>query len=105
MQAICARYMAHIALPEGARVLEVGCGNGAATKLIMLIGRGVDAPQLRETCCWQLGLLLDQQLPHAYGHQTRHETRNGAKSHCASIYLYLRINRRKHHAVDDRHND
>lgn len=35
MQAICARYMARITLPEGARVLEVGCGNGAATKLIM----------------------------------------------------------------------
>ena len=35
MQAICARYMAQIALPKGARVLEVGCGNGAATKLIM----------------------------------------------------------------------
>ena len=35
MKAICARYMARIALPEGARVLEIGCGNGAATKLIM----------------------------------------------------------------------
>jgi len=35
MKAICARYMARIAVPEGARVLEVGCGNGAATKLIM----------------------------------------------------------------------
>ena len=35
MQAICARYMAQIVLPEGARVLEVGCGNGASTKLIM----------------------------------------------------------------------
>ena len=35
MQAICARYMAQIAVPAGARVLEVGCGNGAATKLIM----------------------------------------------------------------------
>jgi arsenite methyltransferase len=35
MQTICARYMAQINLPEGARVLEVGCGNGAATKLIM----------------------------------------------------------------------
>src|SRR5712691_1463829 len=35
MQAICARYLAQIALPEGARVLEVGCGNGAATRLIM----------------------------------------------------------------------
>jgi len=35
MQSICARYMAQIALPQGARVLEVGCGNGASTKLIM----------------------------------------------------------------------
>ena len=35
MKAICARYMARIALSEGARVLEIGCGNGAATKLIM----------------------------------------------------------------------
>jgi ubiquinone/menaquinone biosynthesis C-methylase UbiE len=35
MQAICARYMTEIALPAGARILEVGCGNGAATKLIM----------------------------------------------------------------------
>jgi ubiquinone/menaquinone biosynthesis C-methylase UbiE len=35
MQTICARYMAQITLPEDARVLEVGCGNGAATKLIM----------------------------------------------------------------------
>jgi arsenite methyltransferase len=35
MQAICARYMARIRLPERARVLEVGCGNGATTKLIM----------------------------------------------------------------------
>ena len=34
MQAICARYMAQIALPVGARVLEIGCGNGATTKLI-----------------------------------------------------------------------
>jgi len=35
MQAISARYMAQIILPKGARVLEVGCGNGASTKLIM----------------------------------------------------------------------
>jgi hypothetical protein len=35
MQAICARYLAQIALPAGARVLEVGCGNGASTRLIM----------------------------------------------------------------------
>ena len=33
MKAICARYMARITLPAGARVLEVGCGNGAATKI------------------------------------------------------------------------
>ena len=43
MQAICARYMAQIVLPEGARVLEVGCGNGASTKLIM---QHVDPAQL-----------------------------------------------------------
>jgi len=30
MQTICARYMAQIVLPQRARVLEVGCGNGAA---------------------------------------------------------------------------
>jgi arsenite methyltransferase len=35
MQAICARYMGRITLPQGARVLEIGCGNGAATQLIM----------------------------------------------------------------------
>ena len=35
MQAICARYMAQIALPAEARVLEIGCGTGATTKLIM----------------------------------------------------------------------
>ena len=35
MRAICARYMAQIGLPAGARVLEVGCGNGAVTKLAM----------------------------------------------------------------------
>jgi arsenite methyltransferase len=35
MQAICARYMAQIALPVGSRVAEVGCGNGATTKLIL----------------------------------------------------------------------
>src|SRR5262245_65640849 len=35
MQAICARYMAQVSLPVGARVLEIGCGNGAATRLIM----------------------------------------------------------------------
>jgi len=43
MQAICARYMAQIILPKGARVLEVGCGNGASTKLIM---QHVDPAQL-----------------------------------------------------------
>lgn len=43
MQAICKRYMGQIALPEGGRVLEVGCGNGAATKLIM---RHIDPSQL-----------------------------------------------------------
>lgn len=35
MQIICARYMGQIALSVGARVLEIGCGNGASTKLIM----------------------------------------------------------------------
>jgi ubiquinone/menaquinone biosynthesis C-methylase UbiE len=35
MQAICARYMGAIKLPEKARVLEVGCGNGATTRLLM----------------------------------------------------------------------
>jgi ubiquinone/menaquinone biosynthesis C-methylase UbiE len=35
MRAICARYMTQIALAANARVLEVGCGNGAATRLIM----------------------------------------------------------------------
>lgn len=35
MQEICARYMSQIRLPDGGRVLEVGCGNGAATKLLM----------------------------------------------------------------------
>lgn len=35
MQAICARYMGAVRLPEKARVLEVGCGNGAATNLLM----------------------------------------------------------------------
>jgi ubiquinone/menaquinone biosynthesis C-methylase UbiE len=34
MQSICARYMGKIGVPD-AHVLEVGCGNGAATKLIM----------------------------------------------------------------------
>src|SRR5262245_24455229 len=35
MQTICARYMGQIALSGGARVLEIGCGNGATTELIM----------------------------------------------------------------------
>src|SRR5262249_38865049 len=35
MQAICARYMAKFAVPRDSCVLEVGCGNGASTKLIM----------------------------------------------------------------------
>jgi len=35
MQVICARYMTNLSLPSNARVLEVGCGNGATTKLIM----------------------------------------------------------------------
>jgi ubiquinone/menaquinone biosynthesis C-methylase UbiE len=35
MQAICARYMAQIVLPEDGRALEIGCGNGATTRLIM----------------------------------------------------------------------
>src|SRR4051794_4258673 len=43
MQAICARYMGQISVPEGGRVLEVGCGNGAATRLVM---QHVDPAQL-----------------------------------------------------------
>jgi arsenite methyltransferase len=35
VQAICARYMGQISLPANARVLEVGCGNGAAASLIL----------------------------------------------------------------------
>jgi arsenite methyltransferase len=35
MQTICSRYMGQIALSGGARVLEIGCGNGATTKLII----------------------------------------------------------------------
>src|SRR5262245_64236742 len=35
MQAICARYMAQIAPPAQARVLEIGSGTGATTKLMM----------------------------------------------------------------------
>jgi len=35
MQAICARYMSQVAVPAGARVLDIGCGNGATTRLIM----------------------------------------------------------------------
>lgn len=34
MQAICAQYMGQIECPDPMRVLEVGCGNGAATNLI-----------------------------------------------------------------------
>jgi ubiquinone/menaquinone biosynthesis C-methylase UbiE len=34
IQSICARYMGEIVI-RGASALEVGCGNGAATKLIM----------------------------------------------------------------------
>lgn len=34
MQAICARYMGSIPRSDRVRVLEVGCGNGAATSLI-----------------------------------------------------------------------
>ena len=34
MQSICASYLGKISVPD-AHVLEVGCGNGAATKLIM----------------------------------------------------------------------
>jgi len=34
MQSICARYMGEIVI-RGANALEVGCGNGAATKLLM----------------------------------------------------------------------
>ena len=35
MQAICARYMSQISLPAEARILEIGSGTGATTKLIM----------------------------------------------------------------------
>lgn len=35
MQAICARYMGAIPARAAGRVLEIGCGNGAATKLLM----------------------------------------------------------------------
>jgi ubiquinone/menaquinone biosynthesis C-methylase UbiE len=35
MQAICARYMGAIPAEAAGRVLEIGCGNGAATKLLM----------------------------------------------------------------------
>jgi arsenite methyltransferase len=35
MRSICARYMGQIALPASARVLEIGCGNGATTRHIM----------------------------------------------------------------------
>lgn len=34
MQSICARYMTGVAV-QGAHALEIGCGNGAATKLIL----------------------------------------------------------------------
>lgn len=34
MQSICARYLGPLATPD-AEVLEIGCGNGAATRLIM----------------------------------------------------------------------
>ena len=35
MQAICARYLSAIGVPQASRVLEVGCGNGASTRLLM----------------------------------------------------------------------
>jgi len=35
MKAICARYMARIALSEGARVLEIGCGNPSSAFIDM----------------------------------------------------------------------
>lgn len=35
MQEICARYMSQISLPDAGRVLEIGCGGGAATKLLL----------------------------------------------------------------------
>lgn len=35
MRAICASYLGEIRLPDEARILEVGCGNGAATRHIM----------------------------------------------------------------------
>jgi ubiquinone/menaquinone biosynthesis C-methylase UbiE len=35
MQAICARYLSQVHVPRGGRVLEVGCGNGASTRLLL----------------------------------------------------------------------
>ncbi len=35
MRDICASYLGAIRLPDEARILEVGCGNGAATRLIV----------------------------------------------------------------------
>ena len=70
MQAICNRYMGQIALPEGGRVLEVGCGNGAATKLIMHISIRRSLWELTRRLClsiWRARLLRANRGPFLVG--------------------------------------
>jgi len=72
MQTICSRYMGQIALYGGARVLEIGCGNGATTKLIMeyvspaqLVGIDRDAmhrQDRRERDQTAIGLVFESRL-------------------------------------------